>query len=454
MRRAGAAWLLVLGLASPAAAQSMDTYGMGSRSVALAGAVTADVEDPSANYYNPAGIVRDGQLRILAGWFGAHHELTLDDEDSNVDPVHGLVVGLNVPGNIGDFRFAFGLGVHLNDQRVSRTRTLPRTRPRWELYDNRPHRAYLSTHVAIEPVPWLRFGGGIGFLSYSEVDLRIRGTIDVGAPERGSALEHDVLGNLVTIRFPQVGVQVQPTDWLDFGAVYRGEYALSSDLHAQVGSPDFAGDDAAGLTVGSIYVPAYLELLSASTGAYVPHQLSFGASVRPIPELRIGVELTWLMWSLYRSAIGRTDIDFRIVVPPELGDRIRVPPLTNTQPVPARFSDRVVPRIGIEWRPYASPEVAVDLRGGYFYENSPAPEQADAYNLVDADRHAWSLGAGIELRALRPLLPGSLRFDLHLQYSLLPARAMTKRSPIDPTGDYVAQGHIFAGGLVTEVRFE
>ncbi|MCA9606159.1 MAG: outer membrane protein transport protein [Myxococcales bacterium] len=452
--RAALALLLVVAAAAPAAAQPMDTYGLGSRSVALAGAVTADVEDFSANYYNPAGIVRDGQLRLSVGWFGAYHDMSLNDIASNVDPIDGIVAGLNVPGNIGDFRFAFGLAVHLNDQRISRTRTLPRQRPRWELYDNRPHRTFLAAHVAIEPVPWLRIGGGIGFLSFSEVDLSIRGTIDIGAPERGSALEHDVLGNLITIRFPQVGVQVQPTDWLDFGAVYRGEYALTSALQAEVGEDGFEGPNEAGLVTGSLYVPAYLYLLSASTGAYVPHQLSFGASVRPIPELRIGVELTWLMWSLYQSPIGRTDIRIDIDVPPELADSIVIPPLENTDTVPANFADRVVPRIGVEWRPYDGQDVAVDLRAGYFYENSPAPVQADVYNLVDTDRHAWSLGGGIELRSLRPLLPGSLRFDLHLQYAFLPPRRMVKSSPIDPTGDYVAQGQIFAGGITTEVRFE
>ncbi len=451
-RRALTALLVLLPL--PAAAQPMDTYGMGSRSIALGGAVTADVEDWTANYYNPAGVVRDEQLRIGVGWFGAYNDLSLNDVSSNVDPVTGIVVGLNVPGNIGDFRFAFGLGLHLNDQRVSRTRTLPRQRPRWEFYNNRPQRTFLATHIAIEPVPWLRIGGGIGFLSTSEVDLTIRGSIDIAAPERRSALEHDLLANLVTTRFPQVGVQIQPTDWLDFGAVYRGEYALSNTLTAEVGEADRSGPNAARLIAGDVEIPAFLGLLSASTGAYVPHQISFGASVRPIPTVRIGVEVTWLMWSLYQSPIGLTELDIQIDVPPELAGSIVIPPLTNTFPAQANFSDRVVPRIGVEWTALQSRDVGVDLRAGYFYESTPVPEQTGEFNLVDTDRHAWSVGAGLELHGLRPLLPGSLRFDVHLQYAWLPPRAMQKTSVIDPIGDFVAQGQIFAGGLTMEARFE
>lgn len=461
----------VMLVAAPALAQPMDTYGMGSRSIALGGAVTADVEDYSANYYNPAGIVRSGQLRIGVGWFGAGHEFAIDDVDSNVDPVHGVTLGLNVPGRIDDFRFAFGLGVHLNDQRVSRTRTLPRARPRWELYDNRPHRTYLATHLAIQPgVEWLRIGGGIAFLSTSSNDLGIRGSLDVISPERLSRLEHALNGELLTIRYPQVGVQVQPLPWLDFGVVYRGEFGLSNELVAEVGdcaarasdgTCDRAagtGEDAVTINVGEGVppIPGYFYLATASVNAYVPHQLSFAASVEPIPnQLRISVEVTWLLWSQYQSPIGSSDIELVIDVPPELSETIMVPDMiAATRPVAANFSDRVVPRIGVEYTALRSTDLVLDLRAGYFYENSPAPEQTGFANLVDTDRHAWSLGAGLELLSLRPVLPGSLSLDAHLSYAWLPPRTMQKTSPIDPVGDYTAEGHIIAGGLSIEARFE
>lgn len=438
-----------------AQAQPMDTYGMGSRSVALGGAVTADVEDFSANYYNPAGIVRSGELRVGLGWFGAHHELSINDVGSNVDPVHGMVIGLNIPGRIDNFRFGFGLGVHLPDQRISRTRTLPRARPRWELYDNRGQRAYLATSLSIQPVEWLRVGGGISFLSYSENRLTIRGSIDVVLPDR-SRLEHQLLGELFTIRYPQVGVQVQPLPWLDFGAVYRGEFALDNSLVATVGSPDGSGPDRAELVAGSITIPGYFDLLTSATNAYVPHQISIGASVEAIPSvLRVSAELTWLMWSLYKSPIGTSRIVLDIEVPPELADVITVPrSIPDGNPIPADFADRFVPRLGVEWTAVRTGDLVFDLRVGYFYENSPAPEQRGFSNLVDTDRHAWSLGAGLELLSLRPLIPGSLAVDAHLQYGWLPARTHQKISPIDPVGDYVAQGHIVAGGATLELRFE
>lgn len=449
---AALALAVVLAPGARALAQPMDTYGLGSRSVALGGAVTADVSDFSANYYNPAGLVRGEEIRIGLGWFGTHTELGIDGYDSNVDPVRGLVAGLVVPGNIDGFRFAFGLGVHLNDERVSRTRSLPRSRPRWEFYDNRPQRTFLATHLAIRPFDWLLIGGGIAFLSYSRNDLSIRGDIDVLRPDVGTRLEHEVAADLTTIRYPQVGVQVVPMPELSFGVVYRGEFALSNDLRAEVGTP---GDTSSTrLLVGDITIPGYFYLVSQSVNAFVPHQVSAAVSWDPIPQLHISVELTWLNWSAYVSPIGTSDITLAIRVPPELADTIRVPDMiAGTTPVAANFQDRWVPRIGIEGLAVQDPGLEVRVRGGAFYESSPVPEQNGVSNLVDADRVAISLGSGLRLTELRPLIDGWLSFDAHVQLSILPERTTRKASPIDPVGDWRAGGWFFAGGLTMEAAF-
>ena len=113
-----------------------------------------------------------------------------------------------------------------------------------------------------------------------------------------------------------------------------------------------------------------------------------------------------------------------------------------------------MPRVGVEWRALDAPEAAVEVRAGYFYESSPVPEQTGRYNLIVTDRHVWSIGAGVALRGLRPLLEGELHIDVHLTYALLPPRTMIKESPIDPVGDLVAAGHLYGGGLTMGVVFE
>jgi long-chain fatty acid transport protein len=310
----------------------------------------------------------------------------------------------------------------------------------------------LATHVAIQPVEWLRIGGGMSFLSFGANTLRIRGTLDALSPAR-SSLEHELEGELITIRYPQVGIQVGPIEGFNFGIVYRGEFALDNVLTAEVGTPDGGGMNAAHITAGTISLDGYFHLYTQSVNAYAPHQFSFAASWLPIPQVRIGFELTWLMWHLYQSPIGSSDIVLLIRdPPPELG--IEVPELMPLGPVAANFKDRVVPRLGVEVTPYSTNDLVVQARVGYFYEHSPIPPQRGAFNLVDTDRHTWSIGIGVDLLGLRPLLPGFLSLDGHFAYSWLPDRTMIKDSPIDPVGDYVAHGHIFAGGVSMEAGFD
>ena len=430
--------------------QAMDTFGMGSRSTAMGGAVSADVADFSANFYNPAGLARGDELRIALGYMGVHSQMYVNDIDSSIDGVRGVVAGFVVPGRFGDVGFAFGLGVHLGDNRVSRSRTLPRTTPRWEFYDNRPHRTFLAAHLALRPVDWLLIGGGIGFQAISTTTLELRGTLDIPSPAGASQLEQNLIGDLKTLRYPQLGVQVVPNDDISFGLAYRGEYRLSNVL---------AAEGLAGVT-GVAEVPPDLFVLihTESVNSFSPQQLSFGASVRVLDWLKINAELTWVDWSDYETSIGSSDVVLTLDVPPELMDFIEVPDeiastrgLTNEE---LGMSDRWVPRIGIEARAAETDALALDVRAGYFFESSPMPEQSGPYNLIDTDRHAMSLGAGLVLTDLEPTVSGFLSIDLHLQYSILPERLMEKRSLVDTFGDYRARGSIFAAGLTTELGFE
>lgn len=439
-------------------AQPVDTYGIGSRSVALGGAVTADVGDFSANYYNPAGLARAKRVEIAVGYFGAFHELSVNGLDSNVDPVRGLITGMVVPGQISDFRFAFGLGLHLNDDHVSRTRALPSRRPRWEFYDNRPRRIFLAAHLAFAPFEWLRLGGGISFLSFSKNRLALRGNLDVLQAEQRSQLEHSIQNDLTAIRYPQVGIQIEPLPGLHFGVVYRGEFALNNTLDAQVGCevPDDPTCTTPLLFTGvGMPFPGYFSLETSSVNAFFPQQISGGVAWSPTSDFRIGFELTWVDWSAYVSPVGRSNIILRIAVPESLRDRIRIPEsIQGSTPQPARFEDRFVPRFGVEGTFWKQKGITMQGRGGFFYESSPVPNQGELTNLIDTDRWAFSIGLGIRLDALQPLIPGFLQSDFHFQYSLLPERVTRKASLVDPVGDHRAQGHIFAGGLTLSLGLD
>ena len=96
--KARAAWLPAAALitlsGAHASANPPDTYGLGARSTALAGAVSASSRDYSAGYYNPAGLARAPGTELSVGYLFAHHQLQLNGHDSHVDPARGLVGGV------------------------------------------------------------------------------------------------------------------------------------------------------------------------------------------------------------------------------------------------------------------------------------------------------------------------------------------------------------------------
>lgn len=432
--------------ASTARANPPDTFGLGARSTALGGAVTADVEDFSAGYYNPAGLARSDRLRLDFGYFRAHPELRLASHDNEVDDVRGIVGGFVLPGKLAGTTFAFGLTLHLPDERISRTRSLPRTQPRWELYDNRPHRVFLGANLAWRPWPWLAIGGGIAFMSTSETKLEVVGELPALSAAAHSRLHHMLRAELLSVRYPQAGIQIIPSDSLSFGLTYRGEFQLGLKLDAEV---------MADITLGAEAIPVYFQILTASVNAFLPQQLSLGAAWKPLRTLSLALEVTWVNWSAYKVPVGSSDVVLDLTVPPAFSMFVTQPgPISGARPVPAFFSDRFVPRIGIEWLAAQTSYVDLRLRVGYFYEFSPAPMQSGLSNFVDTDRHAFSAGVGVALHDLGAGLPGDLLFDAYFQGSYLVPRMMTKTSLLDPTGSYLAEGAIWAAGGTTGITFE
>tara|TARA_B100001750_G_scaffold242263_1_gene255350 strand:+ start:223 stop:1575 length:1353 start_codon:yes stop_codon:yes gene_type:complete len=436
--------LAALALPGEAHATPPDTHGFFSRSISLGGAVTADVEDASANYYNPAGLVRSGQLRLSIGYMDVHHFLELNGQRSDVERHGALIVGLVAPVNLGDARFAFGLGLHLPDQRLARTRSAVVDRPRWEMYDTRPGRIYLATNLAFSPVSWLTLGVGITFQAPSELTLDIRGDADAFMPDTQSRLEHQFRGDLTSIRYPQAGLQIRPHEMISIGLAYRGSFELRNTIIALAD---------ANITGVGEPIPLDFSLVAITTSMYGPQQASLGFAFDPTSRLHFSVELTWYDWSKHPSLIADQEIILRADPPPGLN--IDIPDeITSLEPLPLGLHDTWVPRIGVEVGLVETDAVQVDGRLGYVYENSPFPAQTGILNFVDNDKHTFSLGFGLTLSDLRPTLPGTLRFDVHGIYSYLPARDHVKTSTVDPVGDYRSAGHLAGGGAALEIAFE
>jgi len=447
MRRRGVL-ILALGLAfaTRARANPVDAFGMGSRSTAMGGAVSADVTDFSACYYNPSGLALARGTDLSIGYVRVEHSLQMNGHDSQVDPVHGLVGGIVAPGSIGFLPFAFGIATHLSDERLSRARTMKQEEPRWVLYDNRTQLLFLSADLAIRPFEWLSLGGGITYLAATRGGFGITGTAVLPAGDRteyDSRLRHEVDADLSSVRYPGFGVTIRPSDSFDIGLVYRGEAKVELAIDAQL-----EGDIDATL----LKVPARYTLVSHTANIFIPRQAVLGTSFHPNDKLNVNVDFTWVNWAAYQSPISETRTTLEVNVPPGL---IELPP--NPKPTKASdpgFKNRIVPRVGAEYRvELTRRKLQLPIRLGYLFEHTPVPAQTGITNYVDSDRHAFSAGIGMIWQDPGAVLPGDLRLDLHTQYSILPTRVTTKDSAADYIGDYRAKGTIFSAGATLSMGF-
>ncbi len=443
MRALLLALLLLLATAGTARANPLDTFGFGSRETAMGGAVAADVRGWSSTYYNPAALARSRGLELGIGYFRAHHHLEIDGADTGVDPVKGFNGGLVAPGRLFGIPFAFGLAVHLPDDRISRVRALRQEQPRWELYDNRNQRLFLAANLAFEPVPWLWIGGGLSFMSSTRGRLDITGKANVFQPD-SSTLRHEVDADLTAIRYPQAGARVALGDRVALAAVYRGEFQLGLDLTAHLQG------DISGITT------ALYDLHTVSVNNFLPQQVVLGGAWDVTRDFKATFDATWIDWSAYVAPVAKLDVVLDIP-PPASGWPSTIQPPQAPAPTrvePLVMHDRVVPRLGLEWRALSLRKVDAFVRGGYELARSPIGAQSGLTNYVDRDRHTGSIGIGTTLRGLARELPGALSIDAHLQWSELVTATTLKASPADYVGDYRAGGRIINFGITTTFVFE
>jgi long-chain fatty acid transport protein len=432
-----------------ASANPLDTFGFGSRGTAMGDAQVADATDFSANYYNPAGLALAKHFEIAIGYFRATHELQINGQNTNVDPVAGLVGGLVLPGKILGVPVAFGLALHVPDDRLSRVRDLPQTQPRWELYDNRNQRVYLAANLALQIFPWLTIGGGLSFMAATTGTLDITGQADLLDVD-ASELRHEVDADLTAIRYPQFGARFDLSKRVALGIAYRGQFALDLNLSARLFGALALGDAS-----GPQLTTAYYALQTESVDAYLPQQVVVGGSFLPHDRVRVNVDFTWINWSAYITPVANLDVTLDIP-PPAGGWPAGITPPTvpaKTTPVPLVMSDRIVPHVGVEWEALRRNRFSAFVRAGYSFQKSPIAPQTGITNYVDRDRHTIAFGAGVTIDKPISILPGNLRFDVHAQFDVLPTGVTEKSDPADLVGDYSAGGFIWNLGATMIAGF-
>jgi len=437
--------LLVLAtlLVAPLAARAnpLDVYGSGSRAVALGGAMTAATDDTSANYYNPAALVRGRDLRIDLGYRYAQPRLAINGRDNGIEASRGVLIGLAAPAQIGPFRFAFGVSLWLPDQHLTRVRSLGYQTARFPLYENPTQHLVLQANLAVQIIRGLYIGGGLTYMSRTRGQVFLKGSVALSAPD-DSALTGNVDVDLLAVRYPQAGLLWEINPRVAIGICYRHSFSLELDqsfrIDGNIGNPG----------APPVVEGGYFAARAVSRDLFQPWQLQAGVSARLLGGLLVSVDLAYVRWSEFPVPASRLDLDVDIG---QFNSMLKLPK-GRTYPSPG-FHDIVVPRLGVEWRALDRDRLALDVRGGYSYEATPAPEQIGESTFADADKHGFSAGLGLELRRLGPVLPLPLSIDAHVALTYLPDRTNRKIDPRDPVGDFVAGGVVPQVGATLRTRF-
>lgn len=437
--RAGVAVGVALGLgASAGRANPAGAYGVHSRSVALGGAVAANVADASAVYYNPSGLVFGEQPTLTLGRQWVSPDLSIDGRDAQAQPFSATVLGLAAPGEISGVPVAVGLLAHMSGDRLAHIDTFAPEELRWVRHRDQPEQVFLAAGAAVRPLDELAIGVGVTFLASTEATLQLSGTATQpgfsGQDEYDSRLEHEVVAELQSERAPLLGVSWLPSDAWRVGLVYRGENRIVLDVDSE-----FDGT----VALGPLPFPAQYVLESTTVQSFVPRQVVLGASYRAFAATRVELDVEWTQWSRYQSPLSATHSELEL----DTMGLLSVPELP--EPVPlrsARFGDRVAPRLGVEHTLELTRAWSIPLRAGYAYEATPL-ERDSSPNLVDADRHVVSLGAGVRGPGPRPFL-GAVRLDLHASGSFFEPRSV--QGPDGAT--HRAEGRIWVFGLTLGVE--
>ncbi|MDX1503855.1 MAG: outer membrane protein transport protein [Thermoanaerobaculia bacterium] len=409
----GVAMMLALLTATASHGAGFSIFEHGSKAMGMAGAFTAQADDPSAMFHNVGGLAFFDKQEFLVGLT----YITQTKADfTGVDPFPGsgtteeLETLAEIPPHLYWVRplnekYKVGLAINAPFGLVTE----------WENKDTFTGR-FISTKAALTVVdinPNVgikisdRFGLGFGaILRLAEVELNRRAPLInpfTGQPNDVATvvLESDMDNGVGW----QVGFLAKPTDRFSWGFSYRstievdfgGDAVLTQIL---TGNPQLDAVVAASLPFNAG--------LPIATSLEFPDAASLGFAYSFTSNLLVEVDLNWTGWSSFDQVV----IDF---TNDDLPD----------ETLPQNWDDANHYRLGVRYAGRRG-----EWRFGYVYDETPQPDEGVGPLLPDSSRNGVTVGYGWQ---------GRLNWDLALMYLPFNTRSTsTNRDNYNGTYETVA----------------
>ncbi len=430
----GRGLLLTLLFVPLVARADFDLYGYGPRAAAMAGAMSAEVNDYTAVFYNPAQMggredVNFGFQFQYAGMISEVQSTTpgrdVRCETCTPPPTVGTSVGLVLPlGGVVKNRLAFGLGVYLPGAVLLRLHAPSADTPYWYRYQTNPERLQLHLSAGVKIFDWLKVGAGIQVLANLIGDSANIG-VDLFSKQVTTGEINAYLGTRVS---PVFSLHSQPIKRLRLGATFRWAMQLDYRIPATV---DIEGIGILGFVI-------------SGTAHFTPHTLQFGAAFDVTEDFTVSLDGQYQAWHMAPTPYVGVARSGPTLEGLGLGSALDVRSATQ----PAGFADTFGGRLGAEYRITER----FMVRAGGFYRPTPVPRQDTAgTNLLDSTTVGASLGIGFNFPDPLEIFSRPISIDVAGQAHFLLRREAQKAST-DRTPSYSYAANVI--GVTAAIRYD
>lgn len=352
-------------------------FEAGAKALGMGGALVAQADDPSAIFFNPAGIAHLEGTNL----YGGVSLIFAGTEFAGVDPSPGF----GTTGSTGTLLFtpinayithmvrpglAVGVGV-FNPFGLGQEWENPTTfSGRYITHDVSLHSFNINPTVAWSPNERFSVGAGVQLL-YANVELHQyiqqwdpngTGLLDVGTVELAGDNGLDFGFN--------VGVRMVPDDRFILGLSFRSQ--MKADIND--GTADFnqvpSGNAALDAAVAQQFPPDQ----SVKAIIDLPWLLSVAAAYTGLDRWVFEIDFNTTGWSEFEQlAFDFADSSLNTVRPQDYETKLSI-------------------RTGAGF----DLTEEIQLRGGYYWDPTPQPEKSMSPLLADADRHGVTIGVGVD----------------------------------------------------------
>jgi len=423
---------LLLTAVAPVQAAGFGIFEHGTKAMGMASAFTAQADDPSAMFFNAAGIAFQHERDFM---LGVTYIFSTEADFKGAAPYPGPGVS-EEQEKLSEFpphfywvepindRMTFGLGINAPFGLSTE----------WKDADDFTGR-YVSTFASLQAIDlnptfgWMatdNFGIGIGLIGrFSEVELQNRSFYNIGVNPNPPCLDPDVSHPLCGPEFSASEIK-GGYDYgygFNFGILHRYNNSFSWGLSYRSGiSVEYDGDlmltqiptgipPLDGL-LGSVL--PFGQTLGGKTEIDFPDIASLGFHFMASPTLGFEVDINWAGWSSFDTLIIRVDGPTLPDGTPVLDDIVR----------PQNWDDSYNYRLGVHW----NSSEANQWRFGYVYDETPQPTAGASPLLPDANRNGFSFGYGHQ--------GSSMSFDLAVMYLPFDSKTVSGESDNYYFGEY------------------